>query len=108
MSDEHPAWSFCRVLFWHEYVLFVQISVLCILGVFDECYWANNTFAIDSTKDIVRYICVALEKMDISKLSTHVDEGISILGHYCVLLAGLALKNVPKYRKEMLQGEYKT
>ena len=108
MSDEHPAWSFCRVLFWYEYVLFVQISVLCILGVFDECYWDNNTFAIDSTKDIVRYICVALEKMDISKLSTHVDEGISILGHYCVLLAGLALKNVPKYRKEMLQGEYKT
>lgn len=108
MPDEHPAWSFCRVLFWYEYVLFVQISVLCILGVFDECYWDNNTFAIDSTKDIVRYICVALEKMDISKLSTHVDEGISILGHYCVLLAGLALKNVPKYRKEMLQGEYKT
>ncbi|MSU09057.1 hypothetical protein FYJ84_08680 [Veillonellaceae bacterium WCA-693-APC-5D-A] len=104
MSDEHPAWSFCRVLFWYEYVLFVQISVLCILGVFDECYWANNTFAIDSTKDIVRYICVALEKMDISKLSIHADEGIGVFGHYCVLLAGLALKNVPKYRKEMLQG----
>lgn len=104
MSDEHPAWSFCRVLFWYEYVLFVQISVLCILGVFDECYWANNTFAIDSIKDIVRYICVALEKMDISKLSTHADEGIGVFGHYCVLLAGLALKNVPKYRKEMLQG----
>ena len=36
MSDEHPAWAFCRVLFWYEYVLFVQISVLCILGVFDN------------------------------------------------------------------------
>ena len=29
---------------------------------------------------------------------------IGVFGHYCVLLAGLALKNVPKYRKEMLQG----
>ena len=44
----------------------------------------------------MRYICVALEKMDISKLSTHVDEGISIIVHYCVLLDGLGLDNVPK------------
>ena len=42
--------------------------------------------------------------MDISKLSIHADEGIGVFGHYCVLLAGLALKNVPKYGKEMLQG----
>lgn len=72
---------------------------MCILGVFDECYWDNNTFAINSIEDIVRYICVALEKMDISKLSTHADEGVGFFCHYCILLAGLALKNVPKYRK---------
>ena len=29
---------------------------------------------------------------------------IGVFRHYCVLLAGLALKNVPKYSKEMLQG----